>query len=67
LKADGYQVQLIGANAEATALDLDEWEHVIVEQDGKRFRLKIHDHPAWVGTWSSSDVARGEFTRTFEL
>ena len=46
LKADGYQIQLTSANDEATALDFDRWEHVIVEQDGKYFRLKIHDHPA---------------------
>jgi len=46
LKAEGYQVQLDSANNESRLVDLEGWEHVIVEQDGKRFRLKFHDHPA---------------------
>jgi hypothetical protein len=46
LKAEGYQVQLDSANNESRLVDLEGWEHVILEQNGKRFRLKFHDHPA---------------------
>jgi hypothetical protein len=45
LEAEGYTVNLRSANEEARLIDFDGWEHVIVECDGARFRLKIHDHP----------------------
>ena len=33
------------ANEESKLIDFEGWEHVIIERDGARFRLKIHDHP----------------------
>jgi TIR domain len=46
LKADGYDVYWERAMDEATRIDLEGWEHVIVERpDGTRARLKIRDAP----------------------
>jgi hypothetical protein len=46
LKAEGYDVQWERAIDEATRIELEEWEHVIVDRpDGARVRLKIHDAP----------------------
>jgi hypothetical protein len=45
LEAEGYIVNLRSANEEAKLIDFEGWEHVIIERDGTRFRLKIHDHP----------------------
>jgi hypothetical protein len=44
LKADGYDVQWEGASGELTAIDLEGWEHVIIDRpDGTRARLKVRD------------------------
>lgn len=45
LEAEGYTVNWRSANEEAKLIDIGGWEYVIVERDGLRFRLKIHDHP----------------------
>lgn len=45
LEAEGYTVNWRSANEEAKLIDLGGWEYVIVERDGVRFCLKIHDHP----------------------
>jgi hypothetical protein len=45
LEANGYTVNLRSANEEAKLIDLEGWEHVIIEREGVRSRLKIHDHP----------------------
>jgi hypothetical protein len=45
LEAEGYTVNWRAANEEAKLIDIAGWEYVIVERDGTRYRLKIHDHP----------------------
>jgi hypothetical protein len=46
LKADGYDVYWERATDEATRIDVEGWEHVIVERpDGTHARLKIRDAP----------------------
>jgi hypothetical protein len=45
LEAENYTVNWRSANEEAKLIDIGGWEYVIVERDGVRFRLKIHDHP----------------------
>jgi len=45
LEAEGYTVNWRSANEEAKLIDIGGWEYVVVERDGLRFRLKIHDHP----------------------
>jgi hypothetical protein len=45
LEAEGYTVNWRSANEEAGLIDIGGWEYVIVERDGVRFRLKVHDHP----------------------
>jgi hypothetical protein len=45
LEAEGYTLNWRSANEEATLIDIGGWEYVIVERDGVRFRLKVHDHP----------------------
>jgi hypothetical protein len=50
LTADGYDLKWERAMDEATSIDVDGWEHVIVERgDGSRARLKIQDAPALGG------------------
>lgn len=43
---EGYQVGVVAADQESRKIDLQAWEYVLVEQDGKKYRLKIRDHPA---------------------
>ncbi len=44
LKADGYDLKWERASDEATSIDLEGWELVIIDRpDGTRARLKIHD------------------------
>lgn len=45
LEAEGYVVNWRSANEESKLVDIEGWEYVVVERDGGRFRLKIHDHP----------------------
>ncbi len=45
LEGEGYIVNLRNANEEARLIEFGGWEHVIIERDGVRFRLKIRDHP----------------------
>jgi hypothetical protein len=46
LETEGYTVNWRSANEEARLIDIEGWEYVIVQRDGVRFRLKVHDHPA---------------------
>ena len=45
LEVEGYTVNWRSANEEAKLTDVGGWKYVIVERDGARYRLKIHDHP----------------------
>jgi len=46
LRAGGYELKWERAIDEATAIDIEGWEHVIVNRpDGTLARLKIHDAP----------------------
>ena len=45
LESDGFTVNWRSANEEAKLVDIEGWEYVIMERDGARYRLKIHDHP----------------------
>ncbi len=46
LGAEGYDLKWERAIDEATSIDLEGWEHVMIDRpDGTRARLKIHDAP----------------------
>lgn len=46
LTADGYELKWERASDEAASIDLEGWEHVIIDRpDGTCVRLKIHDAP----------------------
>jgi hypothetical protein len=45
LETEGFRVNWRSANEEAKLIDIDGWEYVIMERDGVRYRLKVHDHP----------------------
>jgi hypothetical protein len=45
LEAEGYAFNWRSANDNAQLIDIGGWEYVIIERNGVRFRLKIHDHP----------------------
>jgi TIR domain-containing protein len=46
LRAEGYDLGWIPANAESEKVDLEGWEYVLLDQsDGTKARLKIPDHP----------------------
>jgi hypothetical protein len=46
LRTDGYELKWERQIDEATSIDIDGWEHVIVDRrDGTRARLKIKDAP----------------------
>ena len=46
LGAEGYDLKWERAIDEATSIDLEGWEHAMIDRpDGTRARLKIHDAP----------------------
>jgi pyrimidine deaminase RibD-like protein len=47
LDEQGFDLGWASADKEAEKVEFEGWEYVLVDQpDGKRARLKIHDHPA---------------------
>jgi len=47
LMEQGFELGWVSADRESEKIDFEGWEYVLVDQrDGKRARLKIHDHPA---------------------
>ena len=46
LRDEGYKLSWVSANNESKRIDLEGWEYVILDRDGKRVCLKIHDSPA---------------------
>lgn len=47
LNEQGFELGWVSADKEVEKIEFDHWEYVVVDQpDGKRARLKIHDHPA---------------------
>ncbi len=44
---EGFELGWVTADKETEKIEFENWEYVIVDQpNGKRARLKIHDHPA---------------------
>ena len=47
LNDEGFGLGWVSADKEAGMVEFEGWEYVLVDQpDGKKARLKIHDHPA---------------------
>lgn len=47
LNEQGFDLGWVSADRESERVEFESWEYVLVDQpDGRRARLKIHDHPA---------------------